>query len=160
MGWGDVTAAKRERNGTAALASSAGSTRRIAFLSNLCLGQAVSVFISGSGIAAASLSDRGMNYPLFMSFIGYACLCIYGLRIKLPLKLPAWQYALYAFMDVEANFLVVLRCVTDTRKYFLWRLSGCTGCCCQCSLNLHWPSFLLWMLSVTCARFHSCAPRP
>ncbi|KAG5178733.1 hypothetical protein JKP88DRAFT_281000 [Tribonema minus] len=79
-----------------------------AVISNLALGQVISFFISGASIAAASLSDRGMNFPVFMSFIVYLCLCGYLVRVRRPLRLPVWRYAVYALMDVEANFLVVL----------------------------------------------------
>ncbi|CAM9445066.1 unnamed protein product, partial [Phaeothamnion confervicola] len=74
----------------------------------LILGQLISVSLAGCGIAAASLSDRGINLPLTLNFFNYALLSFYLLGLRRPLGLPMWRYALYATFDVEANFLVVL----------------------------------------------------
>jgi Solute carrier family 35 len=49
-----------------------------------------------------------VNVPLFLIFLTYLSLSAYLVRIRWPLKLPPWRYALFTLVDVEANFLAVL----------------------------------------------------
>lgn len=78
------------------------------FLKSLLMGQFISVVLATAGMSAASLSDRGVNLPTLCNMCGYLLLSIFLLGIRRPLALPLWRYALFAVVDVEANFITLL----------------------------------------------------
>ena len=88
-------------------------------------GQLISLLIAGTGVFATILSDDfspSANYPTFMNALNYACLSVYMIRrlvsfenyqlIRKPwkdieLSNSIYFYMFAAFLDVEANFLVI-----------------------------------------------------
>ena len=92
----------------------------------LVRGQLISLLIAGTGIFASILSDNfspSANYPTFMNTLNYLCLSIYMLRkvvwlengqlitkpwTDITLSNSPYFYMFAAFLDVEANFLVVM----------------------------------------------------
>ncbi len=86
-------------------------------LVSLALGQLISLFIAGTGVASSLLAVRGVELSSTQSFLNYflllSFLCIYVRRerwrgLKATLRDRWWLYACLAVCDVEANFLVVL----------------------------------------------------
>ena len=91
----------------------------------LVRGQLICLLIAGTGVFATLLSDDfspSANFPTFMNALNYLCLSVYMLRkmfrlencqlIKRPWKEIELSNSLYfylfaAFLDVEANFLVL-----------------------------------------------------
>jgi hypothetical protein len=76
----------------------------------MVFGQMISGAIAGCGMAAAALSDRGVNLPNTLNFLTYLGLCLYLLWLRRPLALSPWWYLGYAAVDVQANVLALLRC--------------------------------------------------
>jgi solute carrier family 35 protein F1/2 len=81
----------------------------------ILLGQLLALFIAITASASTALANAGLSFPALQSSLNYFLLAIIygslrllrGLALK-PLTRPWWQYAVLAFLDVEANFLVVL----------------------------------------------------
>mmetsp|Transcript_76508 Transcript_76508/g.140029 ORF Transcript_76508/g.140029 Transcript_76508/m.140029 type:complete len:340 (-) Transcript_76508:50-1069(-) len=93
-------------------ADDSGAGSRIPWASSLALGQAISVLITGTGIFSTELANYRVNVPVLQSSLNYVLLSAHILwelpRIaRAGLTLPAWRYALWALVDVEANALVV-----------------------------------------------------
>lgn len=79
---------------------------------SLALGQIISVLITGTGIFSTELANYHIDMPVLQSSLNYVLLSAHILwelpRIaRAGLTLPAWRYALWALVDVEANALVV-----------------------------------------------------
>ncbi|KAJ0977020.1 hypothetical protein J5N97_012494 [Dioscorea zingiberensis] len=80
-------------------------------LVGLGLGQFVSLLITSTGFSSSELSRRGIDAPTSQSFLNYVLLTIvYGgclIHRKRALQMKWYYYLILAFVDVEANFLVV-----------------------------------------------------
>lgn len=89
-----------------------GSCKRESMIS-FALGQIICLFITGTGVFSTVLASGGVNIPTVQSSLNYILLTGH-LIIAFPrarkegLAVPAWQYLLWALVDVEANFCVVL----------------------------------------------------
>lgn len=81
-------------------------------LRSLLLGQGISVLITGTGVFSASLADAGVSLPATQSSLNYILLAFHLLwevkRMRREgLAKPWWRYLIWAFADVEANYLAV-----------------------------------------------------
>ncbi|XP_010413713.1 PREDICTED: solute carrier family 35 member F1-like isoform X2 [Camelina sativa] len=80
-------------------------------LIGLGLGQIISLLSTFLSFAASEITRKGINAPTSQSFMGYLSLAIvYGgimLYQRPTIKAKWYNYLLLAFVDVEANFLVV-----------------------------------------------------
>ncbi|XP_010469343.1 PREDICTED: solute carrier family 35 member F1-like [Camelina sativa] len=80
-------------------------------LIGLGLGQIISLLSTFLSFAASEITRKGINAPTSQSFMGYLSLAIvYGgimLYRRPAIKAKWYNYLLLAFVDVEANFLVV-----------------------------------------------------
>uniref|UniRef100_A0A2K6VW95 EamA domain-containing protein n=1 Tax=Onchocerca volvulus TaxID=6282 RepID=A0A2K6VW95_ONCVO len=84
---------------------------------NIFYGQILSLCLCGTGVSSQLLSDRGVNTPTAQNFLNYFLLSsIYGTMLVfrkgenafLPvLRQRGWRYLLLAFIDVEANYVIV-----------------------------------------------------
>ena len=82
----------------------------------LCAGQAISLCIAGTSVFTEYLSSHSppVSIPLVLSSITYALLALHlvyryfrdGRRWQ-PLKVSWWKYAIFALIDLEANYLVI-----------------------------------------------------
>lgn len=80
------------------------------WLGVLCVGQLLSVFITGTGTFSQLLANRGVNIPTTQSFVNYLLLSVFSLPYitrKVPLSVSWWKYGLVAIFDVQGNFLMV-----------------------------------------------------
>jgi len=80
------------------------------WLGVLCLGQLLSVCITGTGTFSQLLANRGVDIPTTQSCVNYALLAVFSLPFlsrRLSLKEAWWKYAIVAFFDVQGNFLMV-----------------------------------------------------
>ncbi|KAI5565547.1 hypothetical protein POPTR_014G151800v4 [Populus trichocarpa] len=79
----------------------------------LGLGQFLSLLITSTGFSSSELARRGINAPTSQSFLNYVFLAIvYGsimLYRKQALKAKWYYYAILSLVDVEANFLAVVK---------------------------------------------------
>ncbi|KAF3778298.1 Solute carrier family 35 member F1 [Nymphaea thermarum] len=77
----------------------------------LILGQIVSLLITSTGFASSELARKGISAPTSQSFFNYVLLAvIYGgivLHRRKKLHAKWYYYVMLAFVDVEANYLVV-----------------------------------------------------
>ncbi|GLJ21625.1 hypothetical protein SUGI_0402500 [Cryptomeria japonica] len=77
----------------------------------LVLGQVVSLLITSTGFSSSELARRGINVPTSQSFLNYVLLAIVFGSIVIHrgkgLRTRWYYYVLLAFVDVEANYLVV-----------------------------------------------------
>lgn len=77
----------------------------------LFLGQVVSLLITSTGFSSSELQRRGINVPTSQSFLNYVLLSIvFGSQLlyrRKGLRARWYYYVLLAFVDVEANYLVV-----------------------------------------------------
>ncbi|KAK0425610.1 hypothetical protein QR680_009288 [Steinernema hermaphroditum] len=81
-------------------------------------GQFLSLCLCGTGVASQLLQRANVNAPTTQSFLNYFALCfVYGIILVfrkddkgfLPvLRERGWKYLLLAFIDVEANFIIVM----------------------------------------------------
>ncbi|KAG5519374.1 hypothetical protein PMAC_002000 [Pneumocystis sp. 'macacae'] len=81
------------------------------------IGQILSLMITASSTFTTKLNNYHVNLPTFQTFPNYAfltfvytCFAIYSFGFKKYTKLISkngWKYFILAFLDVEANFLVV-----------------------------------------------------
>ncbi|KAG4306276.1 hypothetical protein PORY_000264 [Pneumocystis oryctolagi] len=81
------------------------------------IGQILSLMITASSVFTTKLSDYHINIPTFQTFPNYAflaliytCFSIHSFGFKKYAKIVlknGWKYFILAFLDVEANFLVV-----------------------------------------------------
>ncbi|XP_019101695.1 PREDICTED: solute carrier family 35 member F1-like isoform X2 [Camelina sativa] len=80
-------------------------------LIGLGLGQIISLLSTFIAFTASEIARKGINAPTTQSFMGYLSLAIvYGgimLYRRPAIKVKWYNYLLLAFVDVEANFLVV-----------------------------------------------------
>jgi hypothetical protein len=82
---------------------------------SVLLGQVISLLIACTGIFSTYLANDNISIPTSQSTINYALLCLYalhrwrqaGFTTNFKLQVAWWKYALLAFADVEANYLVV-----------------------------------------------------
>jgi len=79
------------------------------------LGQLLALLIAVTAAASTALANAGLSFPALQSSLNYFLLAIIYGSLRLlrgtalkSLTRPWWQYAFLAFLDVEANFLVVL----------------------------------------------------
>lgn len=81
------------------------------FVRTLLLGQLLSFLIAIMGCCSELLANNGVDLPTFQGFLNYVLLAlVYGGQMVLARLRPCqdlWKYALLAFLDVEANFLLV-----------------------------------------------------
>lgn len=80
-------------------------------------GQIVSLLISGTSVFTEYFSVHKPNkvsIPLFLNFINYFCLSLHLVyryfannRLWKPLNIPWWKYVIFAFIDVEANYIIM-----------------------------------------------------
>ncbi|KAF1812629.1 DUF914-domain-containing protein [Eremomyces bilateralis CBS 781.70] len=84
----------------------------------LVLGQILALCLVGTGTFSNLLANKGTNIPAFQTFFNYVLLNIvytsitiyrYGFKkwANVVLK-DGWKYFIFAFMDVEGNYFVVL----------------------------------------------------
>ncbi|KAL4529890.1 hypothetical protein Ndes2526A_g04635 [Nannochloris sp. 'desiccata'] len=81
----------------------------------ILLGQLLALLIAIAASASTALANAGLSFPAMQSSLNYLLLAIIygslrllqGTALKPPTR-PWWQYAGLAFLDVEANFLVVV----------------------------------------------------
>lgn len=78
----------------------------------LALAQVLSFLIAVMGTTSALLANQGIVMPTTQSLLNYAALlATFGVyhfhKHKLQLSNPLWTYVLLAFLDVEANWLLV-----------------------------------------------------
>ncbi|CAH8269144.1 unnamed protein product [Arabidopsis lyrata] len=80
-------------------------------LIGLGLGQIISLFSTLISFTASEIARKGISAPTSQSFLGYVSLAlVYGgimLYRRSTIKVKWYNYFLLAFVDVEANFLVV-----------------------------------------------------
>ncbi|ANM65264.1 solute carrier family 35 protein (DUF914) [Arabidopsis thaliana] len=80
-------------------------------LIGLGLGQLLSLLATSNGFTSSELARKGINVPTSQCFLNYVLLAIvYGsimLYRRSDIKAKWYYYFLLAFVDVEANFLVV-----------------------------------------------------
>eukprot|EP00929_Paragymnodinium_shiwhaense_P002797 TRINITY_DN103087_c0_g1_i1.p1 TRINITY_DN103087_c0_g1~~TRINITY_DN103087_c0_g1_i1.p1 ORF type:complete len:408 (-),score=33.98 TRINITY_DN103087_c0_g1_i1:24-1226(-) len=79
---------------------------------SMLLGQAISLLITGTGVFSSLLAADGIDIPVLQSFLNYFFLAFHifwawGDIRRDGFAVPSWRYALWALVDVEANFLVV-----------------------------------------------------
>ena len=88
-----------------------------ATLASLGLGQLISLFVTGTGVASSVLAARGVNMSSSQSFLNYFLLLGFLVALRVRTGWPSvkgvlrdrwWLYLCLAVCDVEANFLVVL----------------------------------------------------
>jgi len=131
--------------------------RGLAWVRSFALGQVISLLITGTGVFSTELADEGVQAPVIQSSLNYILLCFLLVRAaplarRQGLGAPIWQYVLWAFCDVEGNFLVVsayqytsitsvmlldcfaipvvmaLSCVVLGARYDLWHVAACCVC--------------------------------
>ncbi|CAI4229904.1 unnamed protein product [Auanema sp. JU1783] len=83
----------------------------------IALGQILSICLCGTGVSSQLLSNKGVNAPAAQSFTNYFLLCfVYCTALSCKsgddslleiIKRRGWRYLVLAFIDVEANFMVV-----------------------------------------------------
>lgn len=77
----------------------------------LLLGQVASLLITSTGFSSTELSNRGIVVPTSQSFLNYLLLSIvFGSQLiyrRRRLRARWYYYVLLAFVDVEANYVVV-----------------------------------------------------
>eukprot|EP00249_Psilotum_nudum_P018387 c26780_g1_i1 orf=52-1152(+) len=77
----------------------------------LGLAQVASLLVTATGFTSSTLSREGIDAPTFQSFCNYFLVAVvYGcifLRYKKRFQVTWYYYLLLAFIDVEANYLVV-----------------------------------------------------
>ncbi|KAI6230157.1 PKS-AT domain-containing protein [Aphelenchoides fujianensis] len=81
------------------------------------LGQAMSLCLCGTGVGSELLAKGGFNAPAAQNFLNYFLLFfVYGLIVGCRsgdrnllnvLRRRGWKYLLLAFVDVQANYLIV-----------------------------------------------------
>lgn len=79
----------------------------------LVLGQVISMLIASTSVFCWALADAGIELPTVQYGVVYVFLCSFFCfeQPKLhrdSLAVPLWHYALWAFIDVEANYFMVL----------------------------------------------------
>lgn len=78
----------------------------------LALGQLLALLVTTTGVTSSLLARKGINAPTAQSLLNYLLLAlIYGsvlLVRRKPLGAPWYFYCLFAVVDVEANYAVVL----------------------------------------------------
>jgi solute carrier family 35, member F1/2 len=81
---------------------------------SILLGQLLALLIAVTASSSTALANAGLSFPALQSSLNYLLLAIiYGVLRLLrgtalqKLTRPWWQYAVLAFLDVQANFLVV-----------------------------------------------------
>ena len=83
----------------------------------ILLGQLLALIIATTASSSTALARSGISFPALQSSLNYFLLAVVytivrlkknGNALNLSIALPWWQYAAIAFLDVEANFLVVL----------------------------------------------------
>ncbi|CAD6184658.1 unnamed protein product [Caenorhabditis auriculariae] len=84
---------------------------------SLVLGQILSLCLCGTGVSSQILKDRGVNAPAAQAFTNYFLLCfVYCIALACKsgeeglssvLRKRGWRYFLLAFIDVEANYMIV-----------------------------------------------------
>ena len=82
----------------------------VAYVKNspIAFGQVLSLLITGTGICSTLLVYNGAKFPAFQSLLNYLLLSLYFFRFGYTGTLNWYFYLGCAFVDVEANFLVVL----------------------------------------------------
>lgn len=106
-----VQVADDVKRGTVALVAPPISQQR-KWLKALLHGQIISLLITGTAFFSAVLVADGIDIPTVQSSMNYAFLSLH-IFWAIPtirrdgLAAPLWKYALWAFVDVEANYLVV-----------------------------------------------------
>ena len=83
----------------------------------LLIGQIVSLLISGTSVFTEYFSSHKPNkvsIPLFLNFLNYFCLSLhlvyrfFSNKCKWkPLSISWWKYIIFAFVDVEANYIIM-----------------------------------------------------
>ncbi|KAI6198059.1 hypothetical protein M3Y94_01300100 [Aphelenchoides besseyi] len=83
----------------------------------ILLGQVMSLCLCGTGVGSELLAKGGFNAPAAQNFINYFLLFfVYGLIVVCRsgdrnmlnvLKKRGWKYLILAFVDVQANYLIV-----------------------------------------------------
>jgi len=76
------------------------------------LGQVCCLLLTVTGVTSNLLATHGVSLPTTQSAMNYVLLAVvFGVARRFsrePSRVAMWRYALLAFFDVEANFLVVM----------------------------------------------------